>query len=115
MIIAGWSAYPRQPDFAAFRRIADEVGALLMVDMAHFAGLVAAGLHPNPVPHAHVTTTTTHKPLGGPRGGVILTNEADLAKKINSAVSRERRRTPPGWRWGSNSPSNPAPWSVPGN
>jgi glycine hydroxymethyltransferase len=86
MIIAGWSAYPRQLDFAAFRRIADEVGALLMVDMAHFAGLVAAGLHPNPVPHAHVTTTTTHKTLGGPRGGVILTNEADLAKKINSAV-----------------------------
>src|SRR5438876_4746390 len=76
MIIAGWSAYPRQLDFAAFRRIADEVGALLMVDMAHFAGLVAAGLHPNPVPHAHVTTTTTHKTLGGPRGGVILTNEA---------------------------------------
>ena len=86
MIIAGWSAYPRQLDFAAFRRIADEVGALLMVDMAHFAGLVAAGLHPNPVPYAHVTTTTTHKTLGGPRGGVILTNEADLAKKINSAV-----------------------------
>ncbi|MFF6986465.1 serine hydroxymethyltransferase [Streptomyces sp. NPDC010273] len=86
MIIAGWSAYPRQLDFAAFRRIADEVGALLMVDMAHFAGLVAAGLHPNPVPHAHVTTTTTHKTLGGPRGGVILTNEADLAKRINSAV-----------------------------
>ena len=86
MIIAGWSAYPRQLDFAAFRRIADEVGALLMVDMAHFAGLVAAGLHPSPVPHAHVTTTTTHKTLGGPRGGVILTNEADLAKKINSAV-----------------------------
>src|SRR5690242_14441852 len=86
MIIAGWSAYPRQLDFAAFRRIADEVGALLMVDMAHFAGLVAAGLHPNPVPHAHVVTTTTHKTLGGPRGGVILTDDADLAKKINSAV-----------------------------
>ncbi|CAL9364287.1 serine hydroxymethyltransferase [Streptomyces sp. enrichment culture] len=86
MIIAGWSAYPRHLDFAAFRRIADEVGALLMVDMAHFAGLVAAGLHPSPVPHAHVVTTTTHKTLGGPRGGVILTDEADLAKKINSAV-----------------------------
>ncbi|SNS28530.1 serine hydroxymethyltransferase [Actinacidiphila glaucinigra] len=86
MIIAGWSAYPRQLDFAAFRRIADEVGALLMVDMAHFAGLVAAGLHPNPVPYAHVTTTTTHKTLGGPRGGVILTDDADLAKKLNSAV-----------------------------
>ncbi|WUD71751.1 serine hydroxymethyltransferase [Streptomyces sp. NBC_00510] len=86
MIIAGWSAYPRQLDFAAFRRIADEVGALLLVDMAHFAGLVAAGLHPNPVPYAHVTTTTTHKTLGGPRGGVILTDDADLAKKLNSAV-----------------------------
>ncbi|MDQ2847225.1 MAG: serine hydroxymethyltransferase [Actinomycetota bacterium] len=86
LIIAGWSAYPRQLDFARFREIADEVGAFLMVDMAHFAGLVAAGLHPNPVPHAHVTTTTTHKTLGGPRGGVILTNDAALAKKINSAV-----------------------------
>ncbi|MFE9396916.1 serine hydroxymethyltransferase [Streptomyces flavidovirens] len=86
MIIAGWSAYPRQLDFAAFRRIADEVGAYLMVDMAHFAGLVAAALHPNPVPHAHVVTTTTHKTLGGPRGGVILTDDAELAKKINSAV-----------------------------
>ena len=85
MIIAGWSAYPRQLDFAAFRAIADEVGAYLMVDMAHFAGLVAAGLHPNPVPHAHVVTTTTHKTLGGPRGGVILTVD-DLAKKIASAV-----------------------------
>ncbi|MGW2933226.1 serine hydroxymethyltransferase [Streptomyces sp. NPDC001156] len=86
MIIAGWSAYPRQLDFAAFRRIADEVGAYLMVDMSHFAGLVAAGLHPSPVPHAHVVTTTTHKTLGGPRGGVVLTNDRDLAKKINSAV-----------------------------
>jgi glycine hydroxymethyltransferase len=86
LIIAGWSAYPRQLDFAAFRRIADEVGAYLMVDMAHFAGLVAAGLHPNPVPYAHVTTTTTHKTLGGPRGGIVLTDDADLAKKINSAV-----------------------------
>ena len=74
LIVAGWSAYPRQLDFAAFRRIADEVGAYLMVDMAHFAGLVAAGLHPNPVPHAHVVTTTTHKTLGGPRGGVILSD-----------------------------------------
>jgi glycine hydroxymethyltransferase len=86
MIIAGWSAYPRQLDFARFRAIADEVGAYLMVDMAHFAGLVAAGLHPSPVPHAHVTTTTTHKTLGGPRGGVILTNDPAIAKKVNSAV-----------------------------
>ncbi|MEV8284778.1 serine hydroxymethyltransferase [Streptomyces niveus] len=85
LIVAGWSAYPRQLDFAAFRRIADEVDAYLMVDMAHFAGLVAAGLHPNPVPHAHVVTTTTHKTLGGPRGGVILSTK-ELAKKINSAV-----------------------------
>ncbi|MBY8881628.1 serine hydroxymethyltransferase [Actinacidiphila acidipaludis] len=85
LIIAGWSAYPRQLDFAEFRRIADEVGAYLMVDMAHFAGLVAAGLHPSPVPYADVVTTTTHKTLGGPRGGVIL-SRADLAKKINSAV-----------------------------
>ena len=86
LIIAGWSAYPRHLDFVRFREIADEVGALLMVDMAHFAGLVATGLHPNPVPHAHVTTTTTHKTLGGPRGGVILSNDAAIAKKINSAV-----------------------------
>ncbi|GEL22352.1 serine hydroxymethyltransferase 2 [Pseudonocardia sulfidoxydans NBRC 16205] len=86
LIIAGWSAYPRQLDFARFRQIADEVGAYLMVDMAHFAGLVATGLHPSPVPHAHVTTSTTHKTLGGPRGGIILTNDAALAKKINSAV-----------------------------
>ncbi len=86
LIIAGWSAYPRQLDFAQFRRIADSVGAMLMVDMAHFAGLVAARLHPNPVPHADIVTTTTHKTLGGPRGGVIMTNDADLAKKINSAV-----------------------------
>ncbi|MEQ4720582.1 serine hydroxymethyltransferase [Nonomuraea sp. B19D2] len=85
LIIAGWSAYPRHLDFAAFRRIADEVGAYLMVDMAHFAGLVAAGLHPSPVPHAHVVTTTTHKTLGGPRGGVILSTD-DLIKKINSSV-----------------------------
>ncbi len=86
MIIAGWSAYPRQLDFARFRAIADEVGALLFVDMAHFAGLVAAGLHPNPMPHAHVVTSTTHKTLGGPRGGIILTNDEAIAKKINSAV-----------------------------
>ena len=86
LVIAGWSAYPRQLDFARFREIADEVGAYLMVDMAHFAGLVAAGLHPSPVPHAHVTTTTTHKTLGGPRGGLILTNDPALAKKVNSAV-----------------------------
>jgi len=86
LIIAGWSAYPRQQDFAEFRRIADLVGAYLMVDMAHFAGLVAAGLHPSPVPHAHVVSSTTHKTLGGPRGGIILTNDAEIAKKINSAV-----------------------------
>jgi glycine hydroxymethyltransferase len=85
LIIAGWSAYPRQLDFAEFRRIADAVDAKLMVDMAHFAGLVAAGLHPNPVPHADIVTTTTHKTLGGPRGGVILTRQ-ELAKKVNSAV-----------------------------
>jgi len=85
LIVAGWSAYPRHLDFAEFRRIADLVGAYLMVDMAHFAGLVAAGLHPNPVPHAHIVTTTTHKTLGGPRGGVILSTQA-LAKKVNSAV-----------------------------
>ncbi|MGW4589367.1 serine hydroxymethyltransferase [Amycolatopsis thermoflava] len=85
LIVAGWSAYPRHLDFAAFRRIADEVGAYLMVDMAHFAGLVAAGLHPSPVPHAHVVTSTTHKTLGGPRGGVILA-ERSLGKKLNSSV-----------------------------
>ncbi len=85
LIVAGWSAYTRQLDFAEFRRIADLVGAYLMVDMAHFAGLVAAGLHPNPVPYADVVTTTTHKTLGGPRGGVILCRAA-LARKINSAV-----------------------------
>ncbi|WP_020112801.1 serine hydroxymethyltransferase [Rhodococcus sp. 114MFTsu3.1] len=86
LIIAGWSAYPRHLDFARFREIADEVGATLMVDMAHFAGLVATGLHPSPIPHAHVVTSTTHKTLGGPRGGIILTNDADIAKKVNSAV-----------------------------
>src|SRR5919202_1540717 len=85
LIIAGWSAYPRHLDFARFAEIAEDVGALLMVDMAHFAGLVAAGLHPNPVPFADVVTTTVHKTLGGPRGGVILSTAA-LAKKINSAV-----------------------------
>ncbi|MFB9966131.1 serine hydroxymethyltransferase [Sinosporangium siamense] len=86
LVIAGWSAYCRQLDFARFRAICDEVGAFLMVDMAHFAGLVAADLYPSPVPHAHVTTSTTHKTLGGPRGGFILTNDSDLAKKVNSAV-----------------------------
>lgn len=86
LIIAGGSAYPRIIDFKAFRDIADEVGAKLMVDMAHFAGLVAGGVHPSPFPHAHVVTTTTHKTLRGPRGGVILTNDEDLAKKMNSAV-----------------------------
>jgi glycine hydroxymethyltransferase len=85
LIVAGWSAYSRQLDFAEFRRIADLVGAYLMVDMAHFAGLVAAGLHPSPVPYADVVTTTTHKTLGGPRGGVIL-SKAELAKRINTAV-----------------------------
>jgi len=85
LILAGWSAYPRHLDFAAFRRIADEVGAYLMVDMAHFAGLVAAGLHPSPVPFADVVTSTTHKTLGGPRGGVVLCR-AELAKRIDSAV-----------------------------
>ena len=86
LIVAGASAYPRAIDFAAFRRIADEVGALLMVDMAHYAGLVAAGHYPDPLPHAHVVTTTTHKTLRGPRGGMILTNDEALAKKLNSAV-----------------------------
>jgi len=86
VIIAGWSAYPRQLDFAAFRAIADEVGAKLWVDMAHFAGLVAAGLHPNPVPHAHIVSSTVHKTIGGPRSGFILTNDPDIAKKMNSNV-----------------------------
>ena len=109
MIIAGWSAYPRQLDFAAFRSIADEVGALLWTDMAHFAGLVAAGLHPNPVPHSDVVTSTVHKTLAGPRSGVILGKE-DLAKKVNSARvpgpagrpadARDRRPRP----WPSRSP-----------
>ncbi len=86
IIIAGGSAYPRQIDFAGFRRIADSVGAYLMVDMAHFAGLVAGGVHPSPFPHAHVATTTTHKTLRGPRGGMVVTNDETIAKKINSAV-----------------------------
>jgi glycine hydroxymethyltransferase len=86
LIIAGGSAYPRHLDFARFRAIADEVGALLMVDMAHFAGLVAAGEHPTPFGHAHVVTTTTHKTLRGPRGGMVLTDDEGIAKKINSAV-----------------------------
>jgi glycine hydroxymethyltransferase len=86
VIIAGGSAYPRFIDFRRFREIADEVGAFLMVDMAHFAGLVAGGVHPSPFPHAHVVTTTTHKTLRGPRGGIILTNQQDLAKKVNAAV-----------------------------
>src|ERR1700749_1774242 len=85
MIVAGWSAYPRQLDFPRFREIADSVGAYLVVDMAHFAGLVAADLHPNPVPYADVVTTTTHKTIGGGRGGMILCTE-EHAKKINSAV-----------------------------
>jgi glycine hydroxymethyltransferase len=86
LIIAGGSAYARHWDFAGFRAICDEVGAYFVVDMAHFAGLVAGGAHPSPFPHAHVVTTTTHKTLRGPRGGMILTNEEDLAKKINSAI-----------------------------
>lgn len=91
LIIAGGSAYPRAIDFAKFRAIADEVGALLMVDMAHFAGLVAGGVHENPLKYADIVTTTTHKTLRGPRGGMILTNREDLAKKINSAVFRDYR------------------------
>jgi glycine hydroxymethyltransferase len=86
MIIAGASAYSRLIDFPRFRRIADAVGAYLFVDMAHIAGLVATGLHPSPLPHAHVVTTTTHKTLRGPRGGMILTNDEEIAKKVNSAV-----------------------------
>ena len=86
VLIAGWSAYPRQLDFAAFRAIADEVGAMLWVDMAHFAGLVAAGVHPSPVPHAHVVSSTVHKTLDGPRAGFILTNDLELQKKLNSIV-----------------------------
>jgi glycine hydroxymethyltransferase len=86
MIVAGASAYPRSIDFKKFREIADEVGAILMVDMAHIAGLVAAGVHESPIPHAHIVTSTTHKTLRGPRGGIILTNEEDLFKKLNSNI-----------------------------
>ncbi len=86
MIVAGASAYPRHIDFKRFREIADSVGAYLFVDMAHYAGLIAAGTYPSPVPHAHVTTTTTHKTLRGPRGGMILTNDLDIFKKLNSAI-----------------------------
>ena len=86
VLIAGWSAYPRELDFAAYREIADEVGAKLWVDMAHFAGLVAAGIHANPVPFADVVTTTVHKTLTGPRSGLILSRDEELGKKLNSAV-----------------------------
>ncbi len=86
LIIAGGSAYPREIDFAPFREIANEVDAFFLVDMAHFAGLVAAGVHPSPFPHAHVATSTTHKTLRGPRGGLILTNDGDITKKVNSAI-----------------------------
>lgn len=86
LIIAGASAYPREIDFARFRTIADKIGAYLMVDIAHIAGLVAAGVHPSPMPHAHVVTSTTHKTLRGPRGGIILTNSEELAKKLNSNI-----------------------------
>src|SRR3954465_14244631 len=86
MILCGYSAYPRTIDFAQFRQVADEVGALLMADVAHIAGLIVAGVHPSPFPHAHVVTTTTHKTLRGPRGGLILTNDDELAKKINQKV-----------------------------
>ena len=92
LILAGWSAYPRQLDFAEFRRIADEVGAYLMVDMAHFAGQVAAGLHPSPVPHAHVVTSTTHKTLGGPRGGIILQRTLDGAAILAERLLQEDSR-----------------------
>lgn len=111
MIIAGWSAYPRQLDFARFRAIADEVDAVLMVDMAHFAGLVAAGVHPSPVPHAHVVTSTTHKTLGGPRGGIILCNDPAIARRSiprSSLGSRAGRSSmssqprPPHSRWQHN-------------
>ena len=95
MIIAGGSAYPRIIDFKRFREIADQVGAILLVDMAHFSGLVAAGVHPSPFPHAHVATSTTHKTLRGPRGGLILTNDADIAKKANSAIFPGLQGGPP--------------------
>jgi glycine hydroxymethyltransferase len=93
LIIAGWSAYPRQLDFAEFRRIADEVGAYLMIDMAHFAGLVAGGVHPNPVPYADVVTSTTHKTLGGPRGGMVLCRQ-ELAAKVDTAVFPGQQAAP---------------------
>jgi glycine hydroxymethyltransferase len=86
MLLCGYSAYPREIDFKRFRAIADECGALLMADIAHIAGLVAAGVHPSPFPHAHVVTTTTHKTLRGPRGGLVLTNDEEIAKKIDKAV-----------------------------
>ena len=86
MIVAGASAYALEIDFKRFREIADKIGAYLFVDMAHYAGLIAAGEYPNPVPHAHFTTSTTHKTLRGPRGGIVLTNDEELAKKINSAI-----------------------------
>src|SRR4029077_8619480 len=86
LIIAGATAYSRHWDFKRFREIADSVGAWLMVDMSHFAGLVAGGVHPSPIPHAHVTTTTTHKSLRGPRGGLMLWNDESLTRKFNSAV-----------------------------
>jgi glycine hydroxymethyltransferase len=86
LIIAGGSAYPRIIDFARFRAIADEVGAYLMVDMAHFAGLVAGGVHPSPLPHAHIVTTTTHKTLRGPRGGLVIANDEEIGRRINAAV-----------------------------
>ena len=86
LIIAGGSAYSRQIDFAKFREIADSIGAYLMVDMAHYAGLIAGGAYPNPIPHAHIVTTTTHKTLRGPRGGLVLTNDEAIIKKVNSAV-----------------------------
>jgi len=93
LIVAGWSAYPRHLDFAAFRKIADEVGAYLLVDMAHFAGLVVAGVHPNPVPWSDVVTTTTHKTLGGPRGGMILCRQK-LANKIDTSVFPGQQAAP---------------------
>ncbi len=86
LIIAGGSAYPRTIDYARFRKIADEIGAVFLMDMAHFAGLIAGGVYPNPFPHAHIATTTTHKTLRGPRGGMILTNDLDMHKKLNSAI-----------------------------
>src|SRR4029079_8089222 len=86
LILAGASAYSRQIDFARFRKIADDIGAVLMVDMAHYAGLIAGGVYDSPLPHAHVVTTTTHKTLRGPRGGMILSNSEEIGKKINSAV-----------------------------